>query len=1277
MNVSIGTRLWRFSLLTFVCLAVAAAPLAAQAFKINAEYLSAYGWVKPGDAYPFFVNYEAGEGGISSATIQVTMPASAVFVSSNPAPASGDGSATSPLTFNLGALPAGSTGQILINARAKNLDEDPEVMWKDLSATATATATVLDVVQPSSTATTLGPKVTTQQTARYGVRRFPLVMVQYQDIKRCNGVGDPYEECTGDHTAEALDEAVNSRTSGKSLWQLYNDMSFGQLSPVGSVRPAPGSTAAAFDTTYPHKWSKLQPRGTCNGTTVSDLAGTASYPNRIDNGWYVLPGTQGYYGSDSTGHALLGAYTGIGLLFGVDDGCGPTAKITYDAASIADPDLDYNDFDTDKDGWVDFFNVAFAGEGGNGNISVTGVNNVWPHKSDLRYYFRDENGETGYVSNDQLRSHTGQPMYWTDATRTQMTTDPSSGIKVFVRVGPYNVNPEAAIEKMSVIAHEYGHSLGLPDFYSFGSRGTMGSWELMGSDHAQYMTVFTRQDLGWIVPRQAEDAVYTLRESKTDTNEIHWKRPDGTPYTLTGPGIHNADAIRVALPAVKLIEQVPSGTRAWHSGAGNDFGCAPEAGHNLDFYLPDLVNHPDAQAITLRFQSLYEIEWDWDYGFVLASIDGGQTWASLASNKKTTLSGFSPNAAECYNRHQNGITGVSGLPNELTTSERLTNSYPEAQWIEDEFDLTQFAGQQLLLRFTYFTDPAVVKRGWFIDDINISADGVTVYTSDFEQEEGTRIFPTGWSRVSSADGVALDHSYYVELRDRTSWDKDGKLQSERGAPTWEPGVAILYTDENHGYGNTGAENQPAQTVVDSRPDPGNENPNLDDAAFTVKDGRTKFDGCTHVDNYLMAGDVHWKLPNGVTLRVENVSGLSTDGSITPATATVIVDVQPDCSILEVPPTLAFGAGHEDPDTDGTFELTWQRPGGAVGPDQVQEATVYGLLLTDDAENGMSKWTVSNTKTGMVDWQPSPVKSHSGTYGFYATATDTAKNGSSIMTLATPLEIPAAGTTTLSFWDWFAGELDDQGFVEVSADGGTTWEAIYQTSHPTFADENVYAIEAPMAEQRVNLAPFAGSTVQLRFRYYVNTPNYIFYHPVGWSVDDIQIDTANWYDVATVDGTSVTRTDVVNGTYFYRVRTNFPAGVVNVPSPWSNVITTAVSRAEPPPTFADLTVSSITASSRKGANKPTTITAVVTNAGENTAAASVTEFRHDSNVIGSVSTPALAPGGSIEVTVQWYTKDLDGPQTVTVSADSAAEVIESDETNNSSSSTLNYKNGKLQ
>src|SRR5439155_22602054 len=123
----------------------------------------------------------------------------------------------------------------------------------------------------------------------------------------------------------------------------------------------------------------------------------------------------------------------------------------------------------------------------------------------------------------------------------------------------------------------------------------------------------------------------------------------------------------------------------------------------------------------------------------------------------------------------------------------------------------------------------LAKRGWFIDDIQIKADTTVVYASDFEaSDERTRIFPIGWTRVSSADGSPADHAYYIELRDRISNDFDGKGQSKRGSPTFQGGISMIYTDESHGYGNFGVDDPPAETPVDSNPQPGSETPTLAD-----------------------------------------------------------------------------------------------------------------------------------------------------------------------------------------------------------------------------------------------------------------------------------------------------------------------------------------------------------------------------------------------------------------------------------------------------------------
>ena len=161
--------------------------------------------------------------------------------------------------------------------------------------------------------------------------------------------------------------------------------------------------------------------------------------------------------------AYPAALTRVGLLLTIDNGCGPPGKIAYDAATLMDPDVDYNDFDTDRDGWVDFFELVYQGQPEN-ILGQTGFDNVWPHSSGLQYYYTD-----GYTSHDRLRDHQDRLLFWTDDTHTatQLT---DNGKPAYVRVGAYNVNAEFSDEV--TFAHEYGHSLGLPDEYTLARRAT-------------------------------------------------------------------------------------------------------------------------------------------------------------------------------------------------------------------------------------------------------------------------------------------------------------------------------------------------------------------------------------------------------------------------------------------------------------------------------------------------------------------------------------------------------------------------------------------------------------------------------------------------------------------------------------------------------------------------------------------------------------------------------------------------------------------------------------
>jgi len=861
-------------------------------------FVSSVGWVKPGDTYPSRIVVSNPTDGPLTPSIALTAPPGSTFLS-----ATGPGShpvTGSGFTWEPGPIAAGDSVTLVLESQAATTFELPTIVWRDLSSEA-----VMSVPsQPSVTATAHGPKVVppneTYATARYGDRPFPVVPVQYTDR--------PYQ---ADNSGDELEDVINDPGNEGSTFNLYQEMSLGQLFPHGTV-PSAGVASADFDYSPGFDFTnRAVPGNTCAGFTYEDFPGGATtnplYSERITDGVYNLPGDTGYYGSDSNGSAVLGSVAGVGALQNIDSGCGDTGKLVYDAAAVADPEIDYSDYDTDKDGVVDFFMVVFAGCGGNGasQLSVAGCDypggpydNVWPHSSSLENGYRDPvTGLPGFTTDDQLKNLEGQPLWYTDPTYTTTTTTPGPDeLKVFVRVGPYNVNPETAIEFASVISHEYGHSLGLPDFYSTGNRETYGDWNLMATDKSHHIDAFGRQELGWVVPRVLDSSrtVTGMKDSKEDTGTITWQQPDGTPYTLTdGPDgtVHNSDMYVAKLPGRTLLDAsaftggdgaTPS--HLWWSGSGNDFGCNPTAGRNYDLSIPQLATLTDPNAtVSLSMKSRWDIEWDYDYGFVLTTTDGGENYTSHASeNGYTTGTNTIPPAASnnaCQDTYGNGLTGSSGsYPAGTEAADRVTSTYPEPVFLADSFDISDLAGEpQGALRFSYATDPGLARPGWFIDDLKVTVDpdgdgpeaAYDVFVTDFETSGGpadTQVFnggcreslstatkcTLGWKYLQAGAASPQDHAYYMEMRDRSGFDLDANGQADRGAPEFQPGFYLSYTDEAHGYGNAGTDDPPAQSPLDSVPEPSSATPNLNDAAFLPGGARAAFSDSPsdpHVDNY--------------------------------------------------------------------------------------------------------------------------------------------------------------------------------------------------------------------------------------------------------------------------------------------------------------------------------------------------------------------------------------------------------------------------------------------
>ena len=117
----------------------------------------------------------------------------------------------------------------------------------------------------------------------------------------------------------------------------------------------------------------------------------------------------------------------------------------------------------------------------------------------------------------------------------------------------------------------------------------------------------------------------------------------------------------------------------WKSGGATD---------NLNTGLTLAVPGTLPAASSLDFKTYYDIETDWDYGYVQVSTDGGATWTNLPGNITTTVDPYGENLG-------NGITGNSG-----------------GDWVDAHFDLSAYAGQTVRIRLSYVTDGGTFGDGW-------------------------------------------------------------------------------------------------------------------------------------------------------------------------------------------------------------------------------------------------------------------------------------------------------------------------------------------------------------------------------------------------------------------------------------------------------------------------------------------------------------------------------------------------------------------------------------
>ena len=102
---------------------------------------------------------------------------------------------------------------------------------------------------------------------------------------------------------------------------------------------------------------------------------------------------------------------------------------------------------------------------------------------------------------------------------------------------------------------------------------------------------------------------------------------------------------------------------------------------------------------TLRFRTWFELEEDWDYGYVEVSIDGGVTWDVLPGTHSSL-------GNPVGNSFGPGYTGASD------------------RWLQEEIDLSSYARREVLLRFHNVTDQALNETGICLHDVSVPEVGL-------------------------------------------------------------------------------------------------------------------------------------------------------------------------------------------------------------------------------------------------------------------------------------------------------------------------------------------------------------------------------------------------------------------------------------------------------------------------------------------------------------------------------------------------------------------------
>ena len=230
---------------------------------------------------------------------------------------------------------------------------------------------------------------------------------------------------------------------------------------------------------------------------------------------------------------------------------------------------------------------------------------------------------------------------------------------------------------------------------------------------------------------------FSLEPGESVTQDLTWAAENYCDYMITATNTLDCDMIStndVMSTAMRIYNQIyeedsydevefedntyglsddwhiikgPSSDHYWWNG--NDETTTYNTNRNDVLVIDQTFNWTDATMAYINFSAYYNIEENWDYGYLEVSNDSGMSWFMVDS-----FTGYSDWADFSY-LLEPSVTWLTSL------STGMVFRIP-----------VNFFTANMHIRFRFYSDASVNLKGWFIDDVEVNAFDGTAWDVEFE-----------------------------------------------------------------------------------------------------------------------------------------------------------------------------------------------------------------------------------------------------------------------------------------------------------------------------------------------------------------------------------------------------------------------------------------------------------------------------------------------------------------------------------------------------------------